>query len=353
MAPSSWVVLFAALLARAGALTVGDAARRIAAVQSTALHSIVRQNNMFPSEEIHVGLPSSGGATVSPFIAEAPKKDSSELGLEEARAAASERPAAAQKGEVAWCSSLAAGSIDAGDFFSLSAWCSPQVYVPHLFWSAAICEGGTSLALTVDCRPRAEAGYETMLPDGTFPEPTDRNMFMQGSTRKELAELYFTEEVNGFVDGLRTSAGAMPASAPTVPTAPVAGPLLLDVVMPLSDAAVDAACAACEGITARWLGWMAAAEKLDQRRTMMTFAHDSKVRATCLAATQRALVCRYGEAGGVLSLCDAGPMDIKDRSSAQNEAATTNFDDSERDATSVDLQKMYADPNYRPPGQGY
>ena len=60
-----------------------------------------------------------------------------------------------------------------------------------------------------------------------------------------------------------------------------------------------------------------------------------------------------GEAGAVLAMADAGPMDIKDRGSAQNAAATTNFDDSEKDASSVDLQKMYADPSYKAPGAGY
>ena len=204
--------------------------------------------------------------------------------------------------------------------------------------------------LAVDFRPRAEAGYETVLPDGTYPEPTDRTMFAQGSTRKELAEAYFTPQTTAFADELKTAAGATPAPTPSVPGPPVAGPLLVDVVMPLSDAAIDAACAACDGAVDRWLEWMANAERLDQRRTMTVFAHDSKVRATCLSASTAALKARFGaEAGANLAMADHGPMDIADRSSAMTSAASTNFDDSERDQTSVDLQKM-ASEGWKAPG---
>ena len=204
-------------------------------------------------------------------------------------------------------------------------------------------DGGNSLALAVDFRPRAEAGYETRLPDGSYPEPTDRNMFAQGSTRKELAEAYFTPEAEEWCAGLQSAAGATAAATPSIPTAPVGGPLRIDVVMPLSEEAVDAACAACEGAVARYVEWMGAAEKLDQRRTMMVFAHDAKVRATCMALSTASLQARYGDAGETLALADSGPLDIADRGSAQNSAATTNFDDDSRDATSRDLQRMVED----------
>lgn len=321
------------------AAAIADVATRISAAQSAALQCLVSANNMYASPPIEVPLDSGAVARVTPFIPEEPKRDSIELGLEASRALATERQAAAPKGEVSWCSSL-----DAGDHFSLTAWNSPQVYVPHLYWSAAVVDGGSSLALAVDFRPRAEAGYETRLPDGSYPEPTDRQMFMQGSTRKELADAFFTPEAEEWSTTLRTAAGATSAPTPTIPQAPVAGPLLVDVVMPLTEAAVDAACAACEGAVARYLAWMAAAERLDQRRTMMVFAHDSKVRATCLAASTAALQARFGaEAGHTLALADSGPLDIADRGSAQNAAATTNFDASEKDQSVQDMMQVGLD----------
>ena len=309
-----------------GSFSVADAASRIAAAQAAALQAIVAQNNMFPSEKIEVA-----GAIIEPYIPEEPKKDSSELGLEESRrlAQAADADTKAPKGEVTWCSSLSSGST-----FSLTAWNSPQVYVPHLYWYAECTD--TSLKLSMDFRPRALAGYETIQEDGTYPEPTTREMFALGSTRMELAELYFTPENLEWHAGLMASAGATAAPTPT----PVSGPLLLEVTMPMSEAAVDVACAACEGATERWLSWMAATEKLDQRRIMTVFAHDTKVRAACLAATVQQLAATFGAEGKFLAQADAGPMDITDRTGAQNSAASTNFDEENRDGTMRDMETL-------------
>lgn len=190
-------------------------------------------------------------------------------------------------------------------------------------------------------------------------------------------QLYFTPDAAALVARLRATPGAQPAPTPSVPRA-CAGPyalpsrpdprattaavlrarrldyvaawrvracrLLLDVVLPLSDAAVDAACDACTSAAALWTGWMAAAEKLDQRKTMTVFAHDSKVRATCLAMTTDGLVARFGaDDGRTIAMADAGPLDIADRGSAQNAAAATNFDDSEKDQSVLDMMKIGLD----------
>jgi len=224
------------------------------------------------------------------------------------------------------------------EFVSLTAWNSPQVNVPHFYWAAAVED--ESLSLTVDFRPRAAAGYDTILPDGSYPQPTSREMFMMGSIRKELAEAYFTENVVDWFMSVKAVDGAVTAVPPTVPV-PCAGPLLLDLVMPLSEAAVDVACAACEAATAHWISWMESAEKLDQRRIMTVFAHDSKVRASCLGMTTHRLERRFGaEAGSTLAAADAGPMDIANRGAAQNAAAADNFDASEKDASAMDMQRL-------------
>ena len=309
----------------ADGLSAAEAASRMAAAQTAALQAIVAQNNMFPSDQIELA-----GATIKPFIPEEPKKDSSELGLEESRRIAQGDvvDSKAPKGEVTWCSSLSSDST-----FSLTAWNSPQVFVPHLYWCVECTDA--SLKLSMDFRPRATAGYETILEDGTYPEPTTREMFALGSTRTELAELYFTPENLEWHAGLMASAGA---TRPT-PSA-VSGPLFLDVTMPMSEAAVDLACAACEGATERWLSWMAAAEKLDQRRIMTVFAHDTKVRAACLVETIKQLEATFGADGKLVAQADAGPMDITDRTGAQNSAASTNFDEENRDGTMRDMETL-------------
>jgi hypothetical protein len=112
------------------------AAARISAAQQAAVERLVAANNMHASPPVDIGL-ASGVARVTPFIPEAPKQDSIQLGLEASRALATERQISAPKGEVSWCSSL-----DAGDFFSITAWNTPQVYVPHLYWSVGVVDGG-------------------------------------------------------------------------------------------------------------------------------------------------------------------------------------------------------------------
>ena len=305
--------------------------------QRTALKAIVNQNHMHPLKQIQLKLPHH--AIVEPFVAEEPVPDASMLGLEQARklAAQTSKPALA-RGLVTWCSAL-----DLGDFWSITAWNSPQISVPHFFWSAGLLDGGSKIALSFDFRPRALAGYETQLADGSFPEPTDRNMFALASTRKELGRLYFTPDSQQWSKDFKTRANAVSPDIPSIPAAPVAGPLRVDVVMPMSEEAVAACCSACESATSLWLKWMQDAEKLDQRRTMTVFAHDAKVRATCLESSSKFFADRYGAEGEAVTLADAGPLDIADRGSAQNRAAMTNFDASERDQTSLDMMKLEED----------
>jgi len=313
--------LFAALVAdTASALNLG----KIGAAQTSALRYIVSANHMYASEPFEADF-----ASVAAFVPEEPKMDSSELGLEGARALAETRQEAAPKGDVAWCS-----AVSSEQFCSLTAWNTPQIYVPHLYWACGLVDGGESIAITLDMRPRADAGYDTMLPDGSFPEPDSREAFMKASTRKELADSYFTADAVEWVQSLRDGATAL--AQPTVPYA-CAGPLLLDVVLPLSDAAIDMACDACEGAASLWLDWMASAEKLDSRRTMTVFAHDAKTRALCLATTTAGLEARFGTDGRTLALADAGPLDITDRGSAQNAAAESNFGDEEKDGVIKDM----------------
>ena len=89
-----------------------------------------------------------------------------------------------------------------------------------------------------------------------------KTMSLVDAEGTEFAERFFTPDAAAIIDALKATPGATPAASPSVPTA-CAGPLLVDLVLPLSDASIDAACAACEDATSLWLGWMAAAEKLE------------------------------------------------------------------------------------------
>ena len=181
-------------------------------------------------------------------------------------------------------------------------------------------------------RPRAAAGYETALPDGSYPEPDSREAFALKGVRTEFADMYFTDGVTSLIASLKETAGAAASSTPSVPKA-TAGPCLLDVTIPMSDdsSAIDAACRACEGAVDAYLKWMASAEKLGQVKTMNIFAHDSKVRGLCLQSSITLMESRFGGTHGkMVAMADAGPLDITDRGSSMNNAAKDNF--SEEDA---------------------
>lgn len=311
---------------------------RFADIQAAQAAKIVTATGMYAGDKMdHFDLV----ATVSTFISEEPKLDSSVLGLEESRklaerAVGSER---ATKSDVAWCSALTVAGVD-HDFSlkTLTAWNNPTLFVPNFYSAVGRVDG--SLSLCIDYRPRAEAGYDTALEDGTFPEPTSREMFALGSMRKELEQLYFTEEAALWAASLRALDGAQPAPVPSVPRE-CAGPLLVDIRLPLTDANVEACASAVTEAADRWLAWMAEAEKLDGRQTMQVFAHDAKVRAMTFAYSTMMLEGRFGPSGADLAAADAGPLDIVDRSTAQNNAASSAFgDDDEKDLSATDMQKL-------------
>ena len=63
-------------------------------------------------------------------------------------------------------------------------------------------------------------------------------------------------------------------------------------------------------------------------------------RVACLAATVQQLAATFGAEGKFLAQADAGPMDITDRTGAQNSAASTNFDEENRDGTMRDMETL-------------
>ena len=316
------------------------ASLRLAAAQIDALESLTAATAAYRGESFDLPL-GSGSASIRTYINEKPKEDSSTLGLEGARklaSAATTRTATTSgpRCDVSWASGLYINSPP----FSLAtvtAWNNPTVFVPHFFSAVGIVDN--QIALCVDFRPRAEAGYETVLDDGTYPEPTNREMFQLGSTRKEMAELFFTPDAMAWADSLRALPGA--EAAKTLPRA-CAGPMLVDVRLPATDASLAAAAAACGEAAEMWINWMAQAERLDTRKTMLVFAHDAKARAISLASSSAMLEKRFGASAAEVAAADAGPLDISNRGGAMNQAAGDNFGDSEKDASAQDAMLIAA-----------
>ena len=311
---------------------------RFADVQAAQAAKIVAATGMYAGEKMDdFGLM----ACVTTYISEEPKLDSSVLGLEESRKLAQRAEGSqggAPKSDVAWCSALTCSTGKDYSLKTLTAWNNPTIFTPNFYSAVGRVDG--CISLCIDYRPRAEAGYDTVLEDGSYPEPTSREMFALGSMRKELAELYFTEEAAAWAAGLRALEGAQPAPCPSVPRE-CAGPLLIDIRLPLTDANVEVAASAVTEAADRWIAWMRAADKLDGRQTMQVFAHDAKVRAMTFAYSTMMFETRFGPGGTHVAAADAGPLDIVDRSTAQNNAASSAFgDDDEKDLSATDMQRL-------------
>ena len=316
-------------------LDAATATTALAGTQAATLAFIVQELNLHPSDEFNL-QPAGAVANVRSYVNQE-KLVHEGLEASRERALAADNAAAGLKRPIAWLSAL--GVSRAEDcLFTVSAWNLPVVDVPHLYTSVGV--SGGAIELCIDFRPRAEAGYLSRLPDGSYPEPTSREMFMEASTRKDLADRYFTEDAEAWRAAVLATAGAQPLAAFCAPPES-AGPLLLSLTLPLSEEGVSAAREACVVAVSSWVGWVLAAEQLDQRRTMLTFAVDAKVRAVCSAATTQALQARYGaEAGAELAQLDAGARDLADRGSSMNQAAGTNFDSSEADQSALDMQML-------------
>jgi len=211
---------------------------------------------------------------------------------------------------VAWCSGLELSGARA----SISAFCGPLTDVPHLIASAGISDGG--IDLYIDWRPRADAAYDpacTTLAE--YPEPSDRNMFAQGSARKDFASCFYTEDAEAWREALLAQGTPNPPLSVEQAATVSAGPLLIDIRLPLTDAAAAAASDACAAAVDRWLGWMTGAGEMKRElaagaKQTSTYARDTKVRANHFGFLLGKYTALYGaEEAHALATADAGPLD--------------------------------------------
>ena len=216
---------------------------------------------------------------------------------------------------VAWCSglTLSGGAVSRG---GVTAFCGPLTDVPHLVVSCGVSDGGVDLY--IDYRPRAEAGYDPSCASlADYPEPTTREAFAEGSNRKDFASAFYTEEVAAEVDAIFAMDGCQVAAplSKEMTSAISAGPLLIDVRLPLTDASTAAAANACTAAVDRWLNWMTSAEEMKRglsagMRQTATYTRDTKVRAQHFGFLLGRYTALFGDADGkALASADAGPLD--------------------------------------------
>ena len=124
---------------------------------------------------------------------------------------------------VAWCSGLAIEGARA----SISAFCGPLTDVPHLIASVGVSKGG--IDLYIDWRPRADAAYDPACATlADYPEPADRDMFAQGSARKDFASCFYTEDAEAWRNALLAQGTPNPPLSIEQTATVSAGPLLVD-----------------------------------------------------------------------------------------------------------------------------
>jgi len=210
--------------------------------------------------------------------------------------------------KLAWCSSLSLQAPD-GCFatFGLQAWNAPTTDVPHLHVQAGVSDGG--IDLSIDFRPRLNAGYERAGADGAFADPQSREEFSQAGLREAYATAFFDEgaalwraavcategaelvRVDGAdVQGRRQFGGTAGVSY---------GPLRIELRLPLTRAAAAAAAAAVESSAQRWLGWMRAAGEASWMANRMMYDRDNQVRHAVYRADAGRLQARWGAALGL------------------------------------------------------
>ena len=216
---------------------------------------------------------------------------------------------------VAWCSGLtmSGGDVARG---SITAFCGPLTDVPHLIASCGVSDGG--IDLYIDYRPRAEGGYDPQFATlEEYPSPESREAFAEGGNRKDFAAAYFTDDVVAARSALLALDGATAAQAITKEQMATlsAGPMLVDLRLPLNDASAQAAADACTAAVDQWLGWMTSAEANGRdlpagMRQTATYTRDTKVRANHFGFLLSKYKALFGDVdGNDLATAHAGPLD--------------------------------------------
>ncbi len=249
--------------------------------------------------------------------------------------------APSQSSSVDWCSALSLSGPDGFSSRSITVWNAPSVEVPHLYLRLGV--EAERVELEIDFRHRLASGYESKLPDGTYPPPSTREEFAAASVRASYDEKFFTVDARRWRDGVALLEGAAPAESPFNsalvegrrqfggPTMePCFGPLQLSLQLPLAH--LDAAAVACDEAAERWIAWMAGADEASWVNNRRIYDRDCLVRLAVLRANAAALGARLGAEDGLrIALADAGPQDMMGHNLMQEQGGFGSDPDEGRD----------------------
>ena len=247
-----------------------------------------------------------------------PKSDPADLGFDSFTMAGSTGTIKAYEGpgtpNVAWCSGLQMSGGAVGRA-SVTAFCGPLTDVPHLIAACGYSNGG--IDLYIDFRPRAESAYDPACATlADYPDPDTREAFAEGGNRKDFAGAFFTDDAEAAKANLLALDGATPTSISKEQMTMIsAGPLLVDLRLPATADAANAAAAACTAACERWLNWMLTAEENKRglpagMRQTATYTRDTKVRQQHFGFLLSKYSALFGPVEGKdLTAADCGPLD--------------------------------------------
>lgn len=219
--------------------------------------------------------------------------------------AAYDAPGAAN---VAWLASVA---IDT-KLCSLTVFNGPLTDVPHLLSRVCLVDNGNQMELSVDARPRAYGAYEMVDADGNYPGPDElgRKAFEYSGARMDFFNKYGTDQVKALLDPAQFE-NATPLAELSDLDALTAGPLALNVRMPVTPANIQAVAQVRDTMARTWLQWSLTAEQHRPGAPINTqYVYDTKFRQNAYGALFPVYSQLLGaDDGTFVAVAESGPLD--------------------------------------------
>ena len=210
------------------------------------------------------------------------------------------------KANVAWLANLVVDS----KLCSLTIFNGPLADVPHLLSRVAVV--GDTLELSVDARPRAYGAYEMVDAQGNYPGPDElgRKAFEYSGARMDYFNKYGTDVVKELLDPAQFE-NATPLEALSDLEGPTAGPLALNVRMPVTDANVQPVARVRDTMAQLRLDWSLYAEQHSPGAPVNTqYVYDTKFRQNCFGALLPVYKKLFGpDDGTMVAVAESGPLD--------------------------------------------
>jgi hypothetical protein len=215
-------------------------------------------------------------------------------------------------GNVAWMASVYVPN----KLSSLTIFNGPLTNVPHLVSKCCVVDDGKLMSFTLDFRPRAYGAYEKRDANGNYPGPEElgRVAFEYSGNRMEYETKFGTAEVANWLQStVSTLDGAVPndrqLSEEDVLTR---GPLIVDVLLPITESNVVTVASARAQAAKYWLSW-ATSRAYDHRPGApinSQYVYDTKYKQNSYGSLLKFYSKVFGPEDGLrIASTESGPLD--------------------------------------------